>query len=76
MGLWGELHNESLIAFAIKSFLSARISKQAWILSNKKSPLMNQEAFVVDNSIQISNFDFTPRDFEITLQTIYLIQND
>ena len=30
----------------------------------------------VDNSIQISNFDFTPRDFEITLQTIYLIQND
>ena len=30
----------------------------------------------VDNSIEISNFDFTPRDFEITIQTIYLIQND
>jgi hypothetical protein len=37
---------------------------------------MNQEAFVLDNSIQISNFDFTPRDFEITLQNIYFIQND
>jgi len=32
--------------------------------------------YFVDNSIQISNFDITPRDFEITLQTIYLIQND
>jgi len=31
---------------------------------------MNQEAFVVDNSIQISNFDFTPRDFEITIDAI------
>jgi len=30
----------------------------------------------VDNSIQISNFDITPRDFEITLQTLHLIQND
>ena len=37
---------------------------------------MNQEAFDVDNSIQISNFDITLRDFEITLQTIYLIRND
>jgi len=33
-------------------------------------------SFEVDNSIQISNNDFTPRDFEITIQTIHLIQND
>ena len=32
--------------------------------------------YFVDNSIPISNFDITPRDFEITLQTIYLIRND
>ena len=31
---------------------------------------MNQEAFVVDNSIEISNISFTPRDFEITIDTI------
>ena len=30
----------------------------------------------VDNSFEISNFEFTPRDFEITIQTIRLIQND
>jgi len=30
----------------------------------------------IDNSVQISNVDFTPRDFEITIQTIHLIQKD
>ena len=45
--------------------------------SNKKRTSKNTSpSCLVDNSIQISNFDFTPRDFEITLQTIYLIQND
>ena len=37
---------------------------------------MTNWSFEVDNSIQISNYDFTPRDFEITIQTIHLIQND
>ncbi len=45
---------------------------------NKKSDKSQKKDLsrCVDNSVEISNFDFTPRDFEITIQTIYLIQND
>jgi len=31
---------------------------------------------LVDHSFEISNFDFIPRNFEITIQTIHLIQKD
>ena len=45
-------------------------------VNEKRTGRNTDPSCIVDNSIQISNFDFTPRDFEITLQTIYLIQND
>jgi hypothetical protein len=44
--------------------------------NKKRTSKKTSPSCVVDNSIQISNYDFTPRDFEITIQTIHLIQND
>ncbi len=36
--------------------------------------MYNRFIVLVENSIKISNFDFTPRDFELTIQLICLIQ--
>ena len=43
-------------------------------LNEKSTSRNNDPSYVVGNSIQISNFNFTPQDFEITIQKIELIQ--
>ena len=46
MGLVGELYNESLIALRLRTFYLLESSSELEF-SQIKSPLMNQEAFVV-----------------------------
>ena len=72
---WGAVHEPPTrgSVAALGCFIFCRRSSELGSALNEKTHGL---VFRVDNSIEISNHDFTPRDFEITLQTIYLIQND
>ena len=48
-------------------------AKEASLDNKEKASLINQEAFLVDNSIEISNMSFTPKDFIETHNLITLI---
>jgi hypothetical protein len=41
----------------------------------QKNLLISQEVFFVDNSIEISNISFSPRNFELAIQSIQFIQS-
>ncbi|MDC1534066.1 hypothetical protein N8471_05155 [Polaribacter sp.] len=47
--------------------------KPVSLLEAQKNLLISQEVFLVDNSIEISNISFTPRDFNDTVKQIELL---
>jgi len=57
---------QNLYCYATPYFYNQNLRSKLQNFGHKKNLLISQEVLLVDNSIQISNIYFTPRDFELT----------